>query len=179
MLIIFYLILSLTAYDNDLLIDFGSNKSGTDWMIINDGVMGGLSKGKVEFTQNSLLFTGTVSLENNGGFTSFRAPYQRIDLSKYKKVEVRYKSTGADCAISLDLDRRFWKPNYKIPIPLTKDNWMTINFNLFELSEFQMGRETGNQLSEEAARKVIRLGIITDSKKEVAFNLEVDYIRFY
>ncbi|MEM1443591.1 MAG: CIA30 family protein, partial [Verrucomicrobiota bacterium] len=49
--------------------DEGENQ-GPDWSIVNDGVMGGLSKGKVEISKEGIMtFSGTLSLENNGGFS--------------------------------------------------------------------------------------------------------------
>ena len=44
---------------------------GQDWQVINDGVMGGLPKGTINFTDTSLVFQGSVSLENFGGFHRF------------------------------------------------------------------------------------------------------------
>ncbi len=43
-----------------------------DWRIVNDGVMGGLSAARVSVDDETLSFTGTLSLENNGGFSSTR-----------------------------------------------------------------------------------------------------------
>lgn len=177
-----YLLISIFNLINtveNLTYDFGAEKDGQEWMIVNDGVMGGLSRGSVSFTDNSLVFSGNVSLENNGGFTSFRAPYARYDLSKYDKIEIRYRSEGMDCAMSLDQNRRFWRPNHKMPIPATNNTWMTLNVNLYELSEYQMGNRTGGRLNENNAKQTIRLGLITDSKKAGEFSLEIDYIKFY
>ncbi len=157
--------------------DFGKGKSGEDWWVINDGVMGGLSKGKAEMKENSLFFAGTISLENNGGFTSFRAPYERMNLSGYTTMEVRYKSTGRTCAISLDQSTRFWLPNHKLKLPLSED-WKTIKIALTDLDEFRMGKKTGRTMSEDEAASVIRVGIITDSKDPGQFEFEIDYIKF-
>ena len=157
--------------------NFGKNKSGEDWGIINDGVMGGLSKGKAQMRENSLLFSGTISLENNGGFTSFRAPYKRMNLSGYTTMEVKYKSTGRTCAISLDQSTRFWLPNHKLKLPLS-DDWNTISIPLTELNEFRMGRKTGRTMSLDKAASIIRIGIITDSKDPGEFTFEIDYIKF-
>jgi len=159
--------------------DFGNDKAGRNWSIVNDGVMGGLSDGNVKLTDNSVIFSGSVSLENNGGFTSFRAPYDRYDLSDYDKVEVKYRSTGLNCALSMDQYRRFWRPNYKMSIPSSDNEWKTLSTNLYELSEYQMGRKTGDLMSEAAAKNTIRLGIITDSKKAGEFMLEIAYIKFF
>lgn len=42
--------------------------------VINDGVMGGVSSSRLDFSAGALVFEGLVSLENNGGFASFRGP---------------------------------------------------------------------------------------------------------
>lgn len=42
------------------------------WQIINDGVMGGVSRSEVLPAGQGMLFRGQLSLENNGGFASIR-----------------------------------------------------------------------------------------------------------
>ena len=42
-------------------IDFGTEKTNT-WAVINDGVMGGRSLGKVNYENNSMHFKGSISL---------------------------------------------------------------------------------------------------------------------
>ena len=175
--LLFVSILMLSSAIDPFEFDFGKDKSGEDWWVINDGVMGGLSKGRAEMKDNSLFFSGTISLENNGGFTSFRAPYKRMNLSGYTTMEVKYKSTGRTCAISLDQSTRFWLPNHKLNLPLS-DKWNTISIPLTELNEFRMGRKTGRTMSLEKAASIIRIGIITDSKDPGEFTFEIDYIKF-
>ena len=58
--------------------------------------MGGLSTGKMETRENSVVFKGAISLENNGGFASLRGPFQKTDLSNYSQVDIRYKLAGYD-----------------------------------------------------------------------------------
>jgi hypothetical protein len=44
-----------------------------DWAIVNDTVMGGVSRSSIEQTEaGNLLFKGDLSLRNNGGFVSIR-----------------------------------------------------------------------------------------------------------
>lgn len=50
------------------------------WQIINDGVMGGLSQGRLEVDGEGLCFSGTLSTANGGGFASFRAPVPDLPL---------------------------------------------------------------------------------------------------
>lgn len=42
--------------------------------VVNDGVMGGTSRSAFVPTAGGIVFSGTVSLENNGGFASLRGP---------------------------------------------------------------------------------------------------------
>ncbi|WP_394201060.1 CIA30 family protein [Shewanella waksmanii] len=44
------------------------------WQIINDTVMGGVSRSQVDTVNRQLHFSGTVSIANNGGFASIKAP---------------------------------------------------------------------------------------------------------
>ena len=55
------------------------------WRSINDGVMGGVSAGGMRESREGLKFTGTLSLENNGGFSSVRRMVNR-DLSHATKI---------------------------------------------------------------------------------------------
>lgn len=174
-----FLFLGLLTYTSPMIFDFGKEKDGADWMIVNDGVMGGLSRGKIEYTENSLIFSGSVSLENNGGFTSFRSPYSRYDLAAHDKIEIKYRSKGLDCALSIDQYRRFWRPNHKMSIPSSKGEWVTVTTSLSELGQYEMGRKTGRTMSENASRNTIRLGLITDAKEVGSFTLEIEYIKFY
>ena len=60
-------------YSTDLVIDFGkSNGKNKDWILISDNIMGGVSKSKLEYLDNSFLLTGTISLDNYGGFSSIK-----------------------------------------------------------------------------------------------------------
>lgn len=51
-------------------VDFAAAE--TDWFIVNDGVMGGLSLGTGEVVDGKLVFQGTINT-NGGGFSSVRS----------------------------------------------------------------------------------------------------------
>lgn len=162
-----------------LKIDFGLNKDGQDWLVINDGVMGGLSNGGVSFKKNSVLFQGTVSLENNGGFSSFRAPYTAPqDLSIYKKVTLKYKSKGINCGFTLDMYRPFYLPYFKQNLAAESDEWQVLSFSLKDFKQYRLLKETGLKASQEDLEKIIRIGFITNEKRAGAFEIEIDYILF-
>jgi len=78
---------SLYAHGNNISTENGKEAFMTDfiqpqtinqWRIVNDGVMGGRSKGNLRIKQQNMIFNGNISLANNGGFSSvFRAIEQR------------------------------------------------------------------------------------------------------
>ena len=48
------------------LVDFAAPDADQRWQAVNDGVMGGISDGRLRITDNTTLdFFGTLSLENN------------------------------------------------------------------------------------------------------------------
>ena len=158
-------------------IDFTDNESIQDWVVVNDGVMGGRSKGFMTPGEAGLLFYGKVSLENNGGFTSVRCPYQPMNLSDFDVVELKYRSVGVRQVFQLEVDRRFYVPNYKIPLADSED-WEIVRIPLREVRQYRLGTKTGKLLDKNACAEVIRLGFITDEKRAGDFTFEVAYIKF-
>ncbi|MEL6650441.1 MAG: CIA30 family protein [Bacteroidota bacterium] len=159
-------------------IDFGNKKDGLQWRVINDGVMGGLSQAKIAFERNSVSYRGKISLDNNGGFSSFRSPYARYDLSEYETVEIRFKSEGPTFGFTLETNSYFYLPYYKVVLQSESDDWQTRRFALRDFKAYQLGRPTGESLAEEDRAKVIRLGFINHDKIADAFAVEIDYILF-
>ena len=173
----FHLILSfLVAYSAVFKIDFNENEL-EGWYIINDGVMGGLSKGQAQFTEEGLLFYGSVSLENNGGFTSLRAPFGDYNLSEFKQITIRYRSKGISMALQMEEDRRFYYPNFKVKLPKS-EAWVTKTYALSEVRQYRMGYATGNLMKQQDQSEIIRMGFITDEKKAGDFEFEVAYVEF-
>ena len=49
-----------------------------NWNIVNDDVMGGISRSSLSMNdENNLIFSGYLSLENNGGFASSRLSFNK------------------------------------------------------------------------------------------------------
>ena len=57
-----------------VLLDFADPAAVATWTTVNDPVMGGRSTSTVAFGDGGLVFSGDISLENNGGFASARGP---------------------------------------------------------------------------------------------------------
>ena len=75
-LLLFSLVSSLlfTTMTHAQLIDFTNPRSVDELWVVNDGVMGGVSQSRFSYDSEGVLFEGSVSLENGGGFASMRSP---------------------------------------------------------------------------------------------------------
>tara|TARA_Y100000994_G_scaffold141355_1_gene115780 strand:- start:1484 stop:2047 length:564 start_codon:yes stop_codon:yes gene_type:complete len=103
--------------------DFKTEETSLLWNIVNDGVMGGISRGEAYVTNEScLFFTGSISLENNGGFSSIRSFGQGFDLSDWSGIELRVKGDGRKYYFTSRSGRfDFWHP-----METKKDEWITV-----------------------------------------------------
>lgn len=168
---------SYTSYKH---YDFGRSNGGDyDWRVIVDGVMGGRSQGELTVTDHNLIFSGTISLENNGGFASLKSPFGKYDLAGCNTVSVRFRSSGQRFYFTLENHRRFYMPNYKhLLAEIPTGEWQTVEIPLNTFAEYRMGDPTGSGVSRQILSNIIRLGFINADKQAGEFKLEIDQIEF-
>ena len=176
-MIILLLHMFTTQSASTSLFTFGKQGNTDDWFIINDGVMGGLSAGTVTDTEQTTIFEGTVSLDNNGGFTAYRSPYGTFDFSAYETVTIRARGGGQVIGFSLQMARAYYEPYYRVTFEPTNE-WQEYTFSLRDMPAMRLGRSLGWSMTTAELAKVIRLGFITTAKKAGAFEVEIDYIKF-
>lgn len=161
--------------------EFTPEESGKlDWRIVDDGVMGGLSQGKREIGKDGILrFFGTLSLENNGGFSSLRTGNVKLDLGAAEGVVLRVKGDGRTYQLrfSTDAEYRGSEMSFQAGFATTKGAWTEVKlpFNRF------VGSWRGTELPDKTfdPAKIRRLGLQLADKKEGPFELHVDWIRSY
>ena len=93
---------------------FDTPASTQNWQAINDGIMGGISVSRMCFDlAGHAVFEGEVSLENNGGFASVRAP--SLDLGGPDTVAYSLTACGDGHTYKLNLrtDTGFDGVNYQ------------------------------------------------------------------
>jgi transforming growth factor-beta-induced protein len=147
------------------------------WSVVDDGVMGGLSKGKVAATDDgSILFSGTLSLENNGGFSSLRTKTVKLDLSDSSGLKMRVKGDGRSYQLRLESDARYrsMEVSFMGEFGTKKGEWIEVNVPFSGLTGSFRGFEVKDAVFNPA--KVQRLGLLLADKKPGPFALEVDWI---
>jgi len=171
-----FILVLLTIMNTTLVYDFNKNSSPRDWRIIDDGVMGGLSQGNFFINEEGNgVFTGTVSLENNGGFSSVRHQFEKIKVTKDSKVFIRLKGDGKPYQFRIK-DKY---DNYYSYITTfeTSGDWESIEIKLSDLyPSFRGRRLNAPNFNSTSFEEIVFL--IANKKKE-SFQLVLDKIELH
>ena len=154
------------------------NLINSEWRMISDQVMGGVSNGRLERDQrlgrDCLCLRGTVSTENNGGFIQMAIDLVEANLADASAYGgVKLWVTGNDQQYNVHLrTTQLWLPwqSYRASFEATPD-WqqITLPFNRFEAYKTAQVLDPG---------KLKRLGLVAvgrDFKAELC----VSDVHFY
>ena len=150
------------------------------WQIVNDGVMGGLSKGNVEHTSdNRMHFWGTLSLDNNGGFSTVRSRGVNFDLSNDLGLLLRVKGDGRTYEARLDSTATFrGNPlSFLGKFKTKKDQWIQVKIPFASFTGSWRGQQFPDEVLDTSA--IRRVSILLADKKPGSFDLEIEWIRTY
>ncbi len=165
---------------NTYKIDFGQTKDGEEWVIVNDGVMGGKSESEAQIMDNSIFFKGNISLKNNGGFASLRNQGPELNISSFTHVKIRFKAnTKRQFSFRMSSSDRFYQPFFKHNFGATGTDWQTSVMPISDFKEYNLNGETGRKIISKSLEDNFRIGIILYDKQEGQFELEIDFIEFY
>ncbi|MFT5234606.1 MAG: hypothetical protein ACI9UK_001915 [Candidatus Krumholzibacteriia bacterium] len=158
-------------------VDVVSFKSDAQWLVVNDGVMGGLSESSLRLTeQESGTFSGELSLENNGGFASVRTMAIAQNLSSYSGLKIRVKGDGRKYQLRLRIDNLLDGGAYRSIFETQGGVWETI---VIEFDQFQptwRGRILDDvaKLNPDRIRQV---GFLVTGEMPGPFSLEIDFVQ--
>ena len=166
--------LSLLLFMNSILIyDFTLASNPSDWRIVNDGVMGGLSQGSFKIDEKGNgVFEGDVSLENNGGFSSVRHPFDAVKLTPSSVVVLVVKGDTKEYQFRIkDKANNYYS---YITTFKTSGEWEEIEIPLRDLYPSFRGRrlDMPNFSSDSFEEIVFLIG----NKKNEHFKLMIDKI---
>lgn len=172
--------LMLTESDSTMnLFDFGDRTESSRWVVVNDNVMGGVSTGRVSLTKDScLLFSGSLSLKNNGGFASIRTLPKDFHLGDYQGIRIQVKGDGKVYQFRIHVDDYFDAVAFKCDFQAADDIWTEIDLPFASFLPTYRGRilQNDNPL---VAAKIRQMGFLIADKSAGPFNLIVDKITAY
>ncbi len=164
--------------EENMLFHFTDVSHFTKWNINNDTVMGGVSQSQVSIDgqQNLLLFTGSVSLENNGGFASTES-ILTSQITAASLLTLVVKGDGKTYQIRLKTPSLSNGEAYVANFTTRVD---TITQHAFTAADFTVsfrGRSVVNA-PELHFEDIDRIGFLVAQKQQGPFAIELHSIQF-
>jgi len=158
------------------LFSFEAQADEPRWVAVNDGVMGGRSRGGPEVGGGVLRFSGVLSLENNGGFSSVRTVGRTYDFSDAEAVVLRVRGDGRRYQLRLATDARFRgiTVSYGGEFATEAGQWTQVRVALAELRPSAHGFALQGPPLDPA--RVREISLLIGDKREGPFELEVEWI---
>ena len=142
------------------------------WRVVNDTVMGGRSRSRGVEGEESLLFEGQLSLENNGGFTSIRSSTIGTLSAESSDIQLRVRGDGRAYQLLLQTMRTRRGVSYQHSFETRAGEWVVVELPLSAFRAKWRGRFVAGapQLGAEDIRSV---GFLLADKIAGPFRLEI------
>lgn len=155
---------------------FENARAAQDWQSVNDGVMGGRSDSQFRITEEKTMqFSGTLSLENNGGFASVRTRPTKLALKEGNTIIAKVRGDGRTYNFNLYVPRQLTAFSYRADFQTRKDEWGEVEIPLDKFEATSFGRVVPNQPLNPA--EIHGLGILLGDKNPGPFQLEIEWIK--
>lgn len=153
-------------------------KDEDKWRIVNDGVMGGLSSSQAIVENDKIIFSGKVSLENNGGFASLRSPVKDYNFEQVSGIEIKIKGDGKRYSISMKETTYFKGLFYTSTFETKKDKWITVKIPFDKFRSYYFGRQVNSQ-DKILLNNIKEISLLIGDKQQGRFKAEIEYLGLY
>lgn len=144
-----------------------------DWLVVDDVVMGGRSDGRFYLSEEGHgVFTGEVSLENNGGFSSVRYRFQPKEVTGFSKAVIRLRGDSKRYQFRVKSDG-YDRHSY-VSYFQTTGEWQTVEIPLAEMYPTFRGRTL--RMPNYPAERLSEVAFLIANKRAEPFRLEIDSI---
>jgi hypothetical protein len=148
------------------------------WIRVHDTVMGGRSAGDLRSGASGLVFTGEVSLQNNGGFASVRTGPRDFGLAGAEGLLVRVRGDGRTYRLRLRLDDQFDGIAYSADLATEAGVWTDVRVPFAAFVPVWRGRQLDGPEPVAPAR-IRQLGFMIADKAAGPFRLEIGRVAAY
>ena len=154
---------------------FAFDEPEPDWYTLDDNVMGGVSSSTVEITDTGILsFSGNMSLENNGGFSSVRSAWYLINLNSADGVLLRVFGDGKMYRLRIHSESTGNNIAYNAIFETTPENWKLVYIPFSSMVPTYFG--TIVDVGRLDTSNIGSVGFMLSDKQPGEFNLQVDWI---
>jgi hypothetical protein len=154
-----------------MIIDVNTSQQTELWRITNDGVMGGRSQGRLIFKEDHGVFTGNISLDNNGGFSSVFRYIEQLQ-SGYDTITVDVEGDGQKYQLRLVIYYNGYRLAYKHDFETLAGERQNLSFNLSDFKATFRGRTINNAPALQS-RYIKEVGFLMTKKRPGQFDLSV------
>lgn len=160
------------------LFDFNSKETSGKWFIVNDDVMGGISRSEIIVDKDGFAtFSGIVSPDNNGGFASIRSVIEPNQEEKYKGVIIRVKGDGKKYNLRFRTNTGFDGYAYQAKFN-TEENWKEYKIPFSDFEPTFRGQKLSNKPKLES-KNMEQIGLLIADYQFGQFSIDIDWIKFY
>lgn len=159
--------------DRMLITDFGKAIGVSGWHVEDDVVMGGISRGT--FTTNAdghAVFSGAVSLENDGGFSSVQYYFDPVDVSTYRSAVLKIKGDGKRYQFLVESERN--QRHYYVYEFQTGSDWQVVKIPLADM--YPVFRGDRLDIPNYPGQTMAMVRFLIANKKAESFRLEIESI---
>lgn len=158
-----------------IVFDFTAQSALTHWQIVNDGVMGGISRSSFTLNEErNAVFSGFVSLENSGGFCSVKLGFDEKSLQDCSKAILRLKGDRKRYQFRIKSKRSEY--HSFVAYFETSGEWESIIINLGEMYPSFRGRKL--DMPNFSGQSIEEIALLIGNRKEENFKLEISRIEF-
>jgi len=159
-----------------ILVDFSTGAVPGAWAAVDDVVMGGISRSRLEQGDGAAVFTGRLSLERGGGFASVRGPVVDADFSACAGIELRVRGDGKVYRLRLHDTGRLDGVAWQARFPTRAGEWQTLELPFPDFEASFRGRAVPDAppLATGAIRQA---GLMIAERQAGPFRLEVAWAR--
>ncbi len=168
-----HILIGLLFMQQIMIFDFNPSSRIKSWTVVDDFVMGGRSMGNLKINKEGhAQFYGTVSLDNNGGFSSIRHSFNTIAATNQSKFVLKLKGDGKN--YQFRVKDKFYKKYSYIYEFQTNGEWQTIEipfdvmYASFRGNRLDIPNYNGSQMQE--------IAFLIANKRNEQFNLIIDSI---
>ncbi len=165
------------AASEKMIFDFQAATNSTKWQVVNDDVMGGVSTSQFQLlTNGGAIFSGVVSLENNGGFASVRSTPVRENLNGTDALVLRVRGDGRRYKFTVRTETGFNALNYQAEFTTKRGEWEEHRLAFKDFMPTFRGRVL-TEVPPLIPSKITSVGLLISDKKAGPFRLEMSWIR--
>ncbi|MGX5174376.1 CIA30 family protein [Aliikangiella sp. IMCC44653] len=160
----------------NFIIDFTQSAELARWFVINDEVMGGRSSGQLQSDHQRGIFSGEISLDNNGGFSSVYRKLDQLEL-EFSQVSIDIEGDGQAYQLRMVTNIEGYRVDYKREFKTQRGKRQSLNFVLDDFKATFRGRLIPNAPVLNST-KVRAVGFLINKNLAGDFALRINQIVF-